>query len=123
MERVKGIGGIFLKCDNPQKLYKWYEEHLGLKQESDDQGVLFHWRDAQERRKTGVTVWSLFPRSSQYFDPSPSSVMINYIVEDLAGLLATLKAEDVKVDPRTESYDYGKFGWIMDPEGNWIELW
>ena len=70
----------------------------------------------------GITVWSLFPTDTTYFDPSRSSVMVNYRVENLDALLEALRAEGVEIDPRREDYDFGRFAWIMDPEGNRIEL-
>ena len=75
------------------------------------------------RAESGSTVWSIFPKKSDYFAPSASSMMINYLVEDLDALLDTLRAEGVEVDPKREDHEYGRFAWIMDPEGNKIELW
>ena len=121
MKRVTGLGGIFFKSDDPEKLYAWYEEHLGLKRESNEGGA-FKWRDLEDN-KEGMTVWGIFPKSSTYFDPSRSQFMLNFRVDDLDALLAALRAEGVEVDEKIEEYDYGRFGWIMDPEGNRIELW
>ena len=122
MRRVTGLGGIFFKADNPEELYKWYEKHLGLQRQGQE-AVVFNWRQADDPGKAGMTVWSIFPKDTKYFDPSRSSFMMNFIVEDLDGLLAALRQEGVEVDPRREDYDYGRFAWIMDPEGNRIELW
>ncbi len=122
MKRVTGLGGLFFKCKDPEAMYAWYEEHLGIKRDHS-QAVSFHWRDADEPEKTGMTVWSLFPQTTKYFDPSTSPFMMNFRVENLEQLLEALRAEGVQVDEKVESYDYGKFGWIMDPEGNRIELW
>lgn len=123
MKRVTGIGGVFFKSDDPEKLYRWYEKHLGVMREPNGQGVAFHWRDADDSEKKGFTAWSIFPRESKYFDPSPAGHMINYRVEDLDALLEVLKEEGVEIDPHREDYDYGRFAWITDPEGNRIELW
>jgi catechol 2,3-dioxygenase-like lactoylglutathione lyase family enzyme len=120
MERVTGLGGVFLKADDPERMYGWYEKHLGLAREEGV--VLFHWRQAADPEKPGMTVWSLFPRDSKYFDPSRASFMINFRVADLDGLLAALRAEGVTVDKREDS-EYGRFAWIIDPEGNRVELW
>ena len=87
------------------------------------EGVVFQWRDPQEPAQLGMTVWSLFPRDTSYFKDSVSPVMLNYRVHDLDELLATLKVEGVAIDPHREDYDYGRFAWITDPEGNRIELW
>jgi len=123
MKRVTGIGGIFFKSDDPEKLYQWYEKHLGVVREPHGQGAAFHWREAKNQEKTGLTAWSIFPRQSRYFDPSRASFMINYRVDDLDTLLKALKEEGVEVDPHREDYDYGRFAWITDPDGNRIELW
>ncbi|MCU1305318.1 MAG: glyoxalase [Acidobacteriaceae bacterium] len=121
MKRVTGIGGIFFKSENAEKLYGWYEKHLGI-QRMPGNGVAFEWKEA-ETGATGYTLWSLFPRSTKYFDPSSASFMVNYRVEDLDALLALLKQEGVEIEDRREDSEYGRFAWIMDPEGNRIELW
>ena len=122
MKRVTGVGGVFFKAKNPQKLCSWYAKHLGLKQEPYGAAIHFYWREAQSRRK-GVTVWSLFPRNTKYFFPSRSNFMLNYRVQSLDRLLRALRREGVRIDPRREDSEYGRFAWIMDPEGNRIELW
>ena len=87
-------------------------------------GLTDHASEANDDpEKSGMTVWANFPKDTKYFDPSRSSFMMNFMVEDLDGLLAALREEGVEVDPRREDYDYGRFAWIMDPEGNRIELW
>jgi predicted enzyme related to lactoylglutathione lyase len=115
MRRVTGIGGIFFKADDPEKLYQWYEKHLGIQREPHGQGAEFN--------EAGMTVWCIFPKDTKYFDPGRSPWMINYRVEDLDGLLEALQAEGVQIDPHREDYEYGRFAWITDPEGNRIELW
>src|ERR1700690_2405315 len=121
--RVTGVGGIFFKSDDPAKLYQWYEQHLGIHPAPDGTGAAFEWRDAEDAGIKGMTVWSIFPRNTKYFEPSNSTFMINYRVDDLDALLEALKKEGVQVDPHREDYDYGRFAWIMDPDGNRIELW
>lgn len=123
MKRVTGIGGIFFKTQDPEALYQWYEKHLGIQRAPDGSGAMFEWRDNNEPGQKGMTVWSIFPRDSKYFDPSASSFMFNYLVDDLDALLKALQEEGVQIDPRREDYDYGRFAWIMDPAGNRIELW
>ena len=123
MKRVTGVGGIFFKSENPENLYQWYERHLGIMREPHGQGASFEWREAEDPQRKGMTVWSIFPKQTKYFDPSPADFMINYRVDDLDALLMALKEEGVEVDPRREDYDYGRFAWITDPEGNRIELW
>ena len=123
MKRVTGIGGIFFKADHPDTLYAWYEKHLGLKRSEEAQAVLFEWPDSPDPGRKGMTVWSLFPRDTKYFKDSSSPVMINYIVDNLDELLTQLAKEGVAIDPERGNYDYGRFAWITDPEGNRIELW
>lgn len=123
MKRVTGIGGIFFKSDHQDKLYQWYEKHLGIQHAADGTGTAFEWQEINDAERKGMTVWSIFPRDTKYFDPSSSPFMINYRVDDLDALLAALKAEGVQVDPHREDYEYGRFAWIMDPDGNRIELW
>ena len=122
MKRVIGIGGVFIKAKDPEKLRAWYQKHLGLEPDAYG-GVLFQCPAGEEERQTAQTVWSLFPSDTKYFDPSSAPFMINYRVENLARLLEQLRSEGVEVDERSEEHEYGKFGWIMDPEGNRIELW
>ena len=121
MAQVTGLGGVFFKSDDPEKLYQWYEKHLGIKREPHGQGATFNWRDTQGGE--GVTAWAIFPRSTKYFEPSRAPFMLNYIVDDLDGLLAELHKAGVQIDPKREDADYGRFAWIIDPEGNRIELW
>jgi predicted enzyme related to lactoylglutathione lyase len=123
MKRVTGIGGIFLKAENPEGLYAWYEKHLGIKRDPHGQGASLYWREDQNPEQRGTTVWALFEKHSKYFEPSQSPVMVNYRVDNLDALLAALRAEGVQIDPKREDYDYGRFAWIVDPEGNKIELW
>ena len=122
MERVTGIGGIFFKCNDPQQLKGWYQEHLGIS--PDREGYIhFEWREKNDPERVGYTVWGPFPASTDYFDPSPKPFMVNFRVANLAELLGQLREEGAEVDDRVEEYDFGKFGWIMDPEGNRVELW
>jgi len=121
MARVTGIGGVFLKAHDPKDLTAWYAKHLGIVV-SDYGGVKFLWTD-DVPAGTGLTTWSLFPGDTKYFGPGVQTTMINYRVDDLDGLLQQLEAADVWIDPKRENHEYGKFAWIMDPEGNRIELW
>jgi predicted enzyme related to lactoylglutathione lyase len=122
MRRVIGIGGVFFKAKDPETLRAWYQKHLGL--EFDAYGsVVFECPEGEEQRKAAQTVWSLFPSDTKYFDPSTAPFMINYRVENLRGLAEQLRSEGVAVEESTEGFEYGRFGWVMDPEGNRIELW
>jgi predicted enzyme related to lactoylglutathione lyase len=125
MKHITGIGGIFFKANDPEKLGAWYKEHLGLEVEEYG-GVTF--RDAGANTGTtpqrqAYTVWSPFAADTDYFAPSDKPFMINFRVADLDALLAKLRGEGVTVDERSEKSEFGYFGWAMDPEGNRIELW
>ncbi len=122
MKRVTGIGGVFFKARDPKKLAAWYRKHLGIELESDTVAT-FRWKTAASRTRPGSTVWSVMPRTTKYFRPSKSPFMINYRVDDLLALLRQLRKERVTVDPAVEESEFGKFGWVMDPEGNRVELW
>ena len=120
MKRVTGIGGVFFKSPDASRLSAWYEKHLGL---VPNQGcVIFKWRE-RDAEANGSTVWSIFPGNTKYFDPSRAPFMVNFRVGDLFALLALLRSEGCDVDEKTEVSEFGKFGWVMDPEGNRIELW
>jgi len=120
-KRVTGIGGIFFKCNDPEKTKQWYARHLGIP--SNEYGGMFMWRDKDEKEKMGTTTWSPFSSNTKYFNPSEKPFMFNYRVENLEELLVTLKTEGVEQVGEMEVFEYGKFAWIMDCEGNKIELW
>jgi predicted enzyme related to lactoylglutathione lyase len=121
MNRVTGIGGIFIKAKDPQAMYAWYEKHLGIARDATAGAAMFTWRD-KDSGEEGQTVWSLFEQSSKYFDPSNAQMMINYRVSDMDAVVRALEEDGVKVLGRDDA-EYGRFAWIMDPEGNKIELW
>ena len=121
-QRVTGIGGVFFKARDPKALGAWYQKHLGIAVE-DWGGAVFRWVSDDNPTGTGTTTWSPFSESSSYFAPSPARFMINYRVADLHALLAALRSEGCAVDDKVDESEYGKFGWVMDPEGNRIELW
>jgi predicted enzyme related to lactoylglutathione lyase len=118
MERVVGIGGVFFKCRDPKALAAWYREHLGVPVEAGQTHAPFNSSAAGES-----TVWSTFPADTKYFGAGPASLMINYRVKNLDAMLAQLRAAGASVEDRVEDYDYGRFGWATDPEGNRFELW
>lgn len=123
--RVTGIGGVFFKAHDAEKLAAWYREHLGIDFQSYG-GSSFHqfeWLEKDDPSKTGGTVLSIFPQTAKNFGESKSPLMIDYRVANLDALLAQLKKEGVTVDEKTEDAPYGKFGHAMDPEGNRIEFW
>ncbi len=120
MKRVTGIGGIFFKCKNPDQVKEWYKTHLGLN--TDPYGTSFEWRKSDSDEK-GFTAWSPFKEDTTYFEPSKREFMINYRVDNLEALVIELKKEGVTVLDTIETFEYGKFVHILDPEGNKIELW
>jgi len=121
MKKVTGIGGIFFKCQDPAKMRDWYNTHLGLN--TNQYGAVFEWFQGADSTKKGFTQWSPFSEKTKYFEPSTKDFMINYRVGDLASLVEQLKEEGVTIADTIETYEYGKFVHILDPEGNKIELW
>jgi len=121
MKRVTGIGGIFFKCKDPNTINDWYKKHLGFN--TTPYGTSFTWREEEDSTKKGMTQWSPFAENTSYFEPSEKEFMINYRVENLEALVEELKKENVTILDKIETYDYGKFVHILDPEGNKIELW
>jgi predicted enzyme related to lactoylglutathione lyase len=121
MKKVTGIGGIFFKCKDPNKMKEWYKTHLGM--DTNQYGANFEWRQDADPAKKGSTAWSPFAETTKYFDPSTKDFMINYRVEDLEGLVEQLKNEGVTIVDKIEDSDYGKFVHIIDVEGNKVELW
>jgi len=120
-KRVVGVGGIFFKAKKPKELSDWYRKHLGIK--TQENVALFTWQPRKSSKRVGYTVWSIFPHDTSYFHSKKRQFMINYRVKNLDKLLAELRREGVRVDRRTENLEYGRFGWVTDPEGNRIELW
>lgn len=119
VKRVTGIGGLFFKTEDPSKLKEWYKSHLGFN--IDDYGCTFWWKD--KNGKEASTQWSPFKSDTTYFEPSKKDFMFNYRVPNLNELIAKLKTEGVTIIGETEEYEYGKFAWILDSDGNKIELW
>jgi predicted enzyme related to lactoylglutathione lyase len=122
MKRVTGIGGIFFHAKDPVALRAWYREHLGIEVQEWG-GTAFTWADSAGNPMKGTTIWSIGAEDGNYFAPSTSPFMVNYRVEDLAALLQALRAEGCQVMEKTDDSEYGKFGWVIDPEGNKVELW
>jgi catechol 2,3-dioxygenase-like lactoylglutathione lyase family enzyme len=118
--RILGIGGIFFKSANQKEMREWYGKHLGLADKG--QGVMLPWREKDNPEKEHVTVWTVFPGTTKYLEPS-QAFMVNYIVDDMDALLERLQKEGVKIDPKRQDEDYGRFAWIYDPDGNKVELW
>ena len=122
MKRVTGIGGIFFKAKDPVALRAWYQRHLGI-DVLEWGGAAFSWTDEGGKPTGGTTIWSVGAADGDDFAPSAAPFMINYRVADLAALLDALRREGCHVLDRTDTSEFGKFGWVIDPEGNKVELW
>jgi hypothetical protein len=120
VEQVTGIGGVFFKAKDPKGMVAWYRTILGI--QSKGGYADFTWRDKDRSNEIGHTAWRIFPTNTTYFGQSSSSLMINYRVANLGRMLEQLRTSGVKIE-KVEDYDYGRWAWIMDPEGNRIELW
>jgi predicted enzyme related to lactoylglutathione lyase len=120
MERVKAIGGVFFKARDPERLSAWYRDLLGIPTEGGH--AEFVWRQHQHPDQVGRTVWSVFPAESDYFGAGSSQFMVNYRVDNLERMLEQLRGAGIIVE-KVEDYEYGRFAWITDPEGNRLELW
>jgi len=120
MEKVTGIGGIFFRVRDPERMAAWYREHLGIC--SEDGRADFVWREDDRPDQPGRTVWAMFPADTDYFGASHPAFMINYRVSNLERMLEQLGRNGVTVE-KVEDYHYGRFAWIADPEGNRVELW
>ncbi len=116
--RILGIGGVFFKSANQDQMREWYAKHLGIADKGE--GAMLPWRQHDDPQKEHVTVWTIFPATSDYFN---APMMVNYIVDDMDALLDRLKEEGVTIDPNRMNESYGKFAWIYDLDGNKIELW
>jgi len=122
MKRVTGIGGIFFQARDPAKLTDWYRNHLGIDVQPWG-GAAFNWSDDEGKPTGGTTAWSIGKADGNQFAPSTAPFMVNYRVADLHALLRVLRDEGCEVLDKTDESEYGKFGWVMDPEGNKVELW
>lgn len=122
MNRVTGIGGIFFKAKDPAALGAWYKTHLGIDVQEWG-GAAFDWKGPANPDGSGTTVWSLFPPDTEHFAPSTAPFMVNYRVADLRALLEVLRNEGCNVLDKVDDSEFGKFGWVIDPEGNKVELW
>ena len=123
MARITGIGGVFFKSRNDNAaLATWYQKHLGLPLEESFGGAILRW-PADKAEDGGVTVWHIAGKESQWFAPSDSTFMINYRVDNLEEMIEQLRAGGVEIVGGPESHENGKFAWLMDPDGNKVELW
>ncbi len=122
MKKVTGLGGIFFKSKAPKDLMAWYQEHLGIEPDPWG-GKTFEWREKDNPERVGQTVFNPFPPETKHFEPSSEPFMFNFHVADLPALMGQLRSEGVRIVGEMQDTPYGKFGWIMDPEGRKIELW
>ena len=122
MKRVTGIGGIFFKAKDAPALQAWYKRHLAIDVQEWG-GTAFTWADSDGKPTAGTTIWSIGPEEGGQFAPSKASFMVNYRVDDLHAVVAALKAEGCNVLDKIDDSEYGKFAWVIDPEGNKVELW
>jgi catechol 2,3-dioxygenase-like lactoylglutathione lyase family enzyme len=120
MGKVTGIGGVFIKSKDPEKLYAWYGKYLGI--QKGEFGAVFRWRELDRDKPVGKTTWALFPQNTKYLGATDNAFMINYRVENLDAVLKQLEADGIRIEDRQEA-DYGRFAWVTDPEGHRIELW
>jgi len=121
MKKVTGIGGIFFKCKDPNKMKEWYKTHLGI--DAGQYGASFEWYEDAEGKKKGLTQWNLNSETAKLYEPSTKDFMINYRVENLETLVEELKKGGITIVDTIATYDYGKFVHILDAEGNKIQLW
>ena len=119
-EKVTGIGGIFFRVRDRARMLAWYRKHLGI--DAKEGHADFVWREQERPDEIGRTVWSVFPADTDHFGAARPAFMINYRVSNLERMLAQLRRDGIAVE-KVEDYDYGRFAWITDPEGNRIELW
>jgi predicted enzyme related to lactoylglutathione lyase len=122
MKRVTGIGGIFFKAKDPKALQAWYKRHLGIDVQEWG-GAAFDWTDDEGKPVAGTTAWAIFPERAEQFAPSTATFMVNYRVDDLLALVKALREEGCNVLEKIDDSEYGKFAWVIDPEGNKVELW
>ena len=122
MKRVTGIGGVFFSARDPVSLRAWYKEHLGIEVQEWG-GTAFRWADAEGKPLAGTTAWSIGDAGGDPFAPSKATFMVNYRVADVHALVAALRAEGCNVLGKIDESEYGKFAWVIDPEGNKVELW
>jgi predicted enzyme related to lactoylglutathione lyase len=122
MKRVTGIGGVFFKAKDAPALQAWYKQHLGIDVQAWG-GAAFDWTDGEGKPVAGTTAWSIASAQSNQFAPSTAPFMVNYRVEDLHALVKALREEGCNVLEKIDDSEYGKFGWVIDPEGNKVELW
>ncbi len=119
MHTVRGVGGLFFKCNNPEKLAAWYKKNLGFELEAPFCAVF----NPEKARPADKTVWGVFKNDTNYFSPSRQRFMFNFIVDDVQGMINQVVQAGARQVGEVEQEDYGDFGWFIDPEGFKVELW
>ena len=119
MQKVRGVGGLFFKCENPEKLAAWYKDNLGIQMDGPTYGMF----NPNEAQKDDRTVWSTFAADSDYFAPSEQSFMFNFIVDDVDAMIAQVVKAGATQAGDVVKESYGDFGWFIDPAGFKVELW
>jgi len=122
MKRVTGIGGIFFKAKDAPALQAWYKRHLGIDVQEWG-GAAFTWTDGADKPVAGTTAWLIDPEDTDHFAPNTAAFMVNYRVADLLALVKVLKEEGCQVLDKIDDSEFGKMAWVIDPEGNKVELW
>ena len=122
MKKVTGLGGIFFKSRDPKAIMAWYQQNLGIEPDPWG-GKTFEWRDKDNPERIGQTVFNPFKQDTKKFEPATEPYMFNFHVADLPALLEQLRKDGVTVVGDMQDSEYGKFAWVMDPEGRKIELW
>ncbi|HMV25429.1 MAG TPA: VOC family protein [bacterium] len=122
MKRVTGLGGVFFRCEDPGSTMAWYQKHLGVQPDGYG-GSFFEWLEKDNTEEIGITAFSTMSKKTKYFHPSRAQFMINFRVKNLKKLMEVLRAEGVQQIGKIETFEYGSFGWILDPNGVKIELW
>lgn len=122
MKRVTGIGGMFFKSADPERTLEWYRQHLGIPLQEWG-GSTFRWLDPDQPGEIGYTVWSAFPDTTRYFEPSSEPFMMNFRVDDLEAVIEALRSEGVEVIGEIEQHPNGRFAWVLDADGRKVELW
>ena len=120
---ISGIQQIGIGTPDEKRAFEWYKEHLGVPIDDSFGGFAFDWKDQQHRPDNGYTIWSPFKQDTEYIEPSKKDFMFNFIVDDLEALLEVLDQEGVEQSGEMEDTEFGKFAWVLDPEGNKVELW
>lgn len=123
MGKVIGLGGVFFLCKDVEATRGWYTRTLGIEMNDFGGAMFLHADSARHFPKGAMTVWSPFPGDSDYFKPSDSDFMMNLMVDNLDEVVAKLEAEGVPLEGERMDEPYGRFAWVMDPDGRKIELW